>query len=122
MHVFILSTCYCDFSVYIPIFQIPRDILEIIKKSKEAAHSHHQTVQPYIIELRNFYIVIDELQYQLRSVKEAFDTCFKLFFAANAKYPPQDIYMLIQRSIYKLFRDCGTTIPYIVDIIELLNQ
>uniref|UniRef100_A0A1Y1LUZ3 SAM domain-containing protein n=1 Tax=Photinus pyralis TaxID=7054 RepID=A0A1Y1LUZ3_PHOPY len=67
--------------------KIPGDVDEIIRKNKETAAIKKQTVQPYMIvegpslkQLNNFYIVVDELRYQTKSAKQAFDNVFKLFF------------------------------------------
>lgn len=68
------------------------------------------------IENSPIYIIIDcSIKYQFESVNKAFDTIFKLFHTSHLCYPIQaeHLYLLIQRSIYKIQTEFDKSIPYI---------
>jgi len=68
------------------------------------------TVQPYIIvvgpsldKIVSFFVAVDTTLYNVKSVFEAIDACFKIFHALNVTYPAasQHIWLLIQRELYQ---------------------
>lgn len=50
------------------------------------------------------YVAIDSVLYKLETPLSAVDCCFKVFWALNAKYPPesQHIWLLIQKLVYNI--------------------
>lgn len=99
-----------------------------MQKEKALNRKQSYTVQPYILaegpslhEIRNVYIVIDcAIKYKFPSLIEAFDTLFKLFHAFHICYPVQaeHLYLLIQKSVYKIQTDFDKQIPYIEDFLK----
>lgn len=112
-------------------FQISGDIEESICHYREKMFALKQTVQPYILiegpslqDIKSVYVVIDKIRYQTDSILKAIDLTYKIFHVANAAYPAQSEYLwlLIQKSLYKVSTSQDKVIPYILDTIENLHQ
>lgn len=98
-----------------------------MKKSRK----RKMKVQPYIIiegpsliDIKNCYVVIADLRYHCNNAREAFDYCFKIYFVANAQYPPQaeHLFQLIQRGIYYIETKLDKIFPNIADLLQLLKS
>jgi hypothetical protein len=103
-----------------------------MQREKSQNRKQSYAVQPYILiegpslhEIRTIYIIIDcRIKYQFESVIKAFDTIFKLFHTSHICYPVQaeHLYLLIQRSVYKIQTEFDKSIPYIQDILKICEE
>lgn len=85
-------------------------------------------MQPYVIIvgeselfIDSVYVCIDNIIYEIPSLLEAIDVCFKSYHVFNAKYPPQSehILLLLQKGLYKFSTDWDSRI---IAVDELLND
>jgi hypothetical protein len=92
-------------------FQLVGQIDQEIEETRECCKNHNVSLQPFIIvvgPLENptcYYIVVAEVRYLFPAQTlfiEVLDTCYKIFFALQAQFPPvcKDIWIFIQRQIY----------------------
>lgn len=66
------------------------------------------TIQPYIViagplkKISARYVVVDNIVYELQSIIQAVDTCFKIIWALNVEYPSEclPVWQFLQRAIY----------------------
>lgn len=103
-----------------------------MQREKSLNKKQSYAIQPYILtegpsrhEIRAVYIIIDcIIKYQFESVIKAFDTLFKLFHTSHMCYPVQAkyLYLLIQRSVYKIRTEFDKSIPYIQNILKLCEE
>lgn len=69
-----------------------------------------QTVQPLVVSIgekvipEEFQVIINSVKYSLPSMQEAFDVCFKSFYALNVAYPKQGerVWQIIQNCVYRI--------------------
>ena len=89
------------------------------------------TVQPYIVvvgkEINNIssaYVCIDKIMYATSTVLQAFDLCFKSFFAFNAAYPfeSKHIWTIIQKCYYNVNTNRDQIFPHTEHIIAKLRH
>lgn len=82
----------------------------MIKKRRDAAKARKERVQPYLLfvgsynQVSSSYIVVDELKFPVENPLAAVDLTFKIFWAANLKYP-QDcvtLWLFLQRAVYQI--------------------
>ncbi|KYN18891.1 hypothetical protein ALC57_08797 [Trachymyrmex cornetzi] len=87
----------------------------------------NHTVQPYIIvigptltELHAFYVCLNKALYQVSTVLEAVDICFKVFHVFDLHYPPESehIWYTIQNCLYKFSTKYDKQISYVMPIIN----
>ena len=100
--------------------------IETAKSEKiESMYARGLTVQPYILlvgsALSNItasYVIINNYMYKTVSVSDALDFCFKVFHVLDAKYPfeSEHIWLLIQKSVYKIDTKTDKKIPSIQDL------
>ncbi|KAL7299835.1 hypothetical protein TKK_0007575 [Trichogramma kaykai] len=85
---------------------IDGDVEKIKSEQRAFALEHKKTLQPYIIvrgekieNIEECFVIIDEVEYQIESVLQAFVICFKSFHVFNLKYPleSEHLYMIIQK-------------------------
>lgn len=68
------------------------------------------TVQPYVVicgkldDIRQSMVVVNDTTYNLPDPMEAVDTCFKIFFALNTRYPAicYHIWVFIAEYVFKI--------------------
>lgn len=66
------------------------------------------TLQPYVLlvgsahNIRQSFVVLDDLRWPVSPPLKAMDVCFKLFFVLRAAYPVEcrHIWLLIQQCVY----------------------
>ena len=63
-------------------------------------HEKGLTVQPFIVVVgpelnqpENFFLCIDDQQYEISTALEAIDICFKSFHVLGALYPPPSLHL-----------------------------
>lgn len=99
-------------------------------KEERIAYTRNRniTLQPYVIvvgaterSLESYYLCIDEIIYEIPTLLEALDTCFKSFHVFNAKYPLQSeqIRLALQVGLYKFRTKWDSKIT---STIELVND
>ncbi|XP_034253636.1 uncharacterized protein LOC117652663 [Thrips palmi] len=71
-------------------------------------------------DIRNFVVVIDNNRYSVTGFLQSVDTLFKSFFALSTDYPVEakQIWMLIQKSIYKISSSCEEKIPTVETVLN----
>lgn len=84
--------------------------MERVKRRKqENAAKLKTTVQPYIIAvgsqftaIETFYIIIDDVMYNIENVLKAVDVLYKIFQVLNVKYPPscEQVWLFIHKYVY----------------------
>ncbi|KYQ52767.1 hypothetical protein ALC60_08106, partial [Trachymyrmex zeteki] len=89
------SISECKNSIILHV-KIHGDISHIQEEKIKQAQKFGLTVQPYIIvigptltELHAFYVCFDKALYQVSTVLEAVDICFKVFHVFDLHYPPE---------------------------------
>lgn len=79
-------------------------------RRQEKYEQYGLTAQPVPIWVGSFqnidasYVNINDQIYKVESPVKAIDVCFKLYFALEAKYPPEATlpWLLIQKGIYNI--------------------
>ena len=92
------------------VLQLPDELEERIKVLKEKLLNRRETFQPLLVvvgplvEIKEAYVVVDNIRYKAHSCLEALDLCFKLFFALECKYPQasHSIWHFIQLVCYNI--------------------
>lgn len=110
--------------------QITGDVSKVRESVKLAALQNNQTVQPYIIlvgkleKIQEIYFCLDSTLFQLNTVLEAIDVCFKAFFVFQLHYPvdSQHIWFLIQRGIYEIVTKQDVIFPSIEFVMSKLTR
>ncbi|KAF7988649.1 hypothetical protein HCN44_001222 [Aphidius gifuensis] len=83
--------------------------MQNIKRGK-MEDSDKTSIEPYIIgvgqgleKATEFYVILDNHEYQVKSGLEAIDLCFKIYHVMFAEYPAVNahIWQLIERGVYK---------------------
>ncbi|CAH0553157.1 unnamed protein product [Brassicogethes aeneus] len=106
------------------------DIERLVSQQKAKAITNDLTVQPYVLvvgqslkSLEAYYVVVDKIRYEVHSMLSALDTCFKIFFVFNARYPPQaeHIWHIIQCCVFKIKTPYDKQFPYVMDIIGIFE-
>ncbi|KAB0805327.1 hypothetical protein PPYR_02297 [Photinus pyralis] len=109
----------------------PGDIEDHIQSYQDRMYNLKQTIQPYILvvgpSLKNVtatYVIVDKIRYKCNTVLSALDLNFKIFHIMNVCYPSQSEYLwiLIQKCVYEVHTAQDKTIPYILDLIEVLKD
>lgn len=111
------------------LFQNPGDIKTKIDDINKKALHNKQCVQPFLIKCRGeeplptYYLVIDKVRYKFSSAAKAFDILFKCYHIFHATYPPAaaHLYLLIQRCVYNIETKYDKVVPYIADLLSLVN-
>jgi len=87
------------------------EVQETISRKQEKLLGLGHTQQPFIIivgptlsEISNYFVVVDDVFYQLNSIIAAVDCCFKTIITFNAEYPVEceTIWYFIQKGFYNL--------------------
>ncbi|XP_029160239.1 uncharacterized protein LOC114932252 [Nylanderia fulva] len=81
-----------------------------LEKRKEKLEAFGLTLQPMIvaigsiINLTNFYVVVNNIKYESTSLINAVNLCFQMFFALDAKYPidSEMVWYFLQYHIYDI--------------------
>lgn len=81
-----------------------------LEKRKEKLEAFGLTLQPMIIaigsiiNLTNFYVVVNNIKYESTSLMNAVNLCFQVFFALDAKYPVDSemVWYFLQYHVYKI--------------------
>lgn len=111
--------------------KIHGDISHIQDEKVKRAQRLGLTVQPYIIvvgctisEINGFYVCIDKTLYQVSTVLEAIDICFKIFHVFNVNYPSESehIWYVIQVCLYKFTTKYDKQISYVMPVINALKE
>lgn len=69
------------------------------------------------------YIVIDDLKYEVATVRKAVDICFKSFQVFNAKYPAEceKVWYFIQRALYGFETEFDCKSPSVLTILHSIK-
>jgi hypothetical protein len=87
------------------------EVQETITRRREKFIGLGYTLQPFIIivgptlnNILNYFVVIDDTFYQLNSIIDSVDCCFKTIITFNAEYPVECkvIWHFIQKGLFKL--------------------
>lgn len=82
-----------------------------IKNRQKAICEELKTkIQPYVVvcgkldDIRQSMVIVNDVTYPLPDPIEAVDTCFKIFFALNTRYPAisHHLWEFIARGVYKI--------------------
>lgn len=91
--------------------QSAAEIEAIAQKRRDKCAQSSVTPQPFVVvvgasleTISSIFVVVDRIHYKHDSVLAALDTCFKLFFVLQARYPEESapVWTLIQRGFYQL--------------------
>ena len=91
--------------------QIIADLEVKVRRRKEKLASFGLTFQafiiaigPTVIDFMSFYVLINDVTYEVSCLVGAVDLCFKAFYALNAKYPPECevVWNFLQRFVYSI--------------------
>lgn len=68
----------------------------------------------------NSYVIIDDLKYELPTVRKAVDICFKSFHTFNAKYPAEceKVWYFLQRGVYEFETEFDCKSPIVLTILN----
>lgn len=87
------------------------EVQETITRRREKLIGLGHTLQPFIIivgptlnNILNYFVVVDNTFYQLNSIIDSVDCCFKIIITFNAEYPVESevIWHFIQKGLFKL--------------------
>ncbi|KAK3907526.1 Glycerol-3-phosphate acyltransferase 4 [Frankliniella fusca] len=88
----------------------PAQLQESLNARKEILFKYKLTLQPLVVaigglsDIKQVLIVVDNHKWEVDSVLQGVDVCFKVFFALNSCYPSEarHLWLLIQRAVYDL--------------------
>lgn len=87
-----------------------KSVKDIVSKRREKLANLQQTLQPFVIivgptieKITTNYVVVDSYFYETATTVEAVDTCFKVIFCLNARYPFESttVWQFIQHGLYR---------------------
>ncbi|XP_061717507.1 uncharacterized protein LOC133525234 isoform X1 [Cydia pomonella] len=87
------------------------DVRSVINARREKFRQWGLTVQPFIIivgtsldTIKSYFVIIDEVWYDLPNILSVVSACFKLIWVVNAQYSAECLstWMFIQRAYFKL--------------------
>jgi hypothetical protein len=87
------------------------DLYNQIQKEIDNCYSLKQTLQPIVcivgteyISIKEFYVYYFNTYYKFTNIVKAIDTCFKIIYVFNLKYPLKCglVWTFIQKYIYKI--------------------
>lgn len=86
-----------------------------------------QSLQPLIVyasQSNTFITYYDDIKYQFQSLLAAIDTCFKIFFVLNVKYPEaaKNVWIFIQKFFYEIETHERISPDVLVLLSELNNK
>ena len=93
-------------------------------------HDYGKSVQPYIIvtgpsstELNHFYISVDQVLYELSSVMEAVNICFKTFHVFCLEYPleSEHMWLIFQKGLFGFKTKYDSNFAHAETIIHALS-
>lgn len=89
------------------IFQDPVEIEDLIQKKRDKYRIYGLTLQPVIfadITNSTYYIVFDDIKYNVDTILKAIDVTFKILQVLNLEYPMESksIWIFIQKYLYKI--------------------
>lgn len=69
------------------------------------------------------YVIIDDLKYEVATVRKAVDICFKSFQVFNAKYPAEceKIWYFLQRALYGFETEFDCKSPSVLTILNSIK-
>ncbi|KAJ8671522.1 hypothetical protein QAD02_002781 [Eretmocerus hayati] len=96
----------------------------------QQAAKMREKVQPYIIivgelkAINDIFVNVDDTLYQVSSVLEAIEICFKAFFVFNLEFPydSEHLRLLFQRGIYDITTDHDVDYPFLSHILDKLPK
>lgn len=105
---------------------------DLIKKEKKKLKKYKLSYQPRIIlvgkdfnALESISISVDSHQYQAKSILEAIDHCYKLFYVLNIEYPRecQHTWLLLQKFLFNVWTEedekvCNTKFRFLANQLE----
>lgn len=88
------------------------------------------TIQPYIVvagplqKITARYVVVNNIVYELQSIIDAVDSCFKIIWALNLEYPVEclPVWQFLQRAIYKFSETATPKDKVSSSVLGLLND
>ncbi|KAJ8674205.1 hypothetical protein QAD02_014671 [Eretmocerus hayati] len=107
---------------------ISGDLSRVRAEVVEQAAKRREKIQPYIIivgeleAISDIYVNVDNVLYQVSSVLEAIDICFKVFFVFHLQFPydSQHLWLMIQRGVYGITTDYDSEFPFMSHILDKL--
>lgn len=95
---------------FILLVQEANEIENVVADRRKLLASKRRTLQPFVAvvgnfkEPRNVFIIIDDTHYVLKTITEAVDVLFKIFFATWTNFPceSEDIWIVLQLGFYKI--------------------
>lgn len=87
------------------------EVQETITRRRDKFIGLGHTLQPFIIivgpslnNILNYFVIVDDTFYQLNSITDSVDCCFKIMITFNAEYPVEceAIWHFIQKGLFKL--------------------
>jgi hypothetical protein len=84
------------------------DMEKVMEARENLMRSYNLTCQPIVIvvglpgKVDAAYVCVNDVKYKFTNVTAAVDTCFKTFYALNAKYPVQSeaVWTFLQVAAY----------------------
>lgn len=107
--------------------KIPGDIESSKLEKRNFMYKKGLTVQPYIIivgptltNIHAFYVVIDDKNYETKTLLDALRFCFQLYFVLDIMYlsESQHLWYLLQWELFSVTSDKDINIPFLNDIVQ----
>ena len=101
-----------------------------MRKRTEESANLGVTVQPQLLLLGHnicrpdqYFIVLNNIVYEVDNLVKAVDLCFKSFFVFNLDYPVQafDPWSFIQKGLYNITTPYDKIVPRVTDLISKIN-
>ena len=91
--------------------QVGTSLEDYVRKRKDSCGNKGVTWQPQVLALgrtimdaEQFFVLFDNIIYEVDSLLKAVDICFKCFFVMGAEYPrmTSEPWLFIQRFVYQI--------------------
>lgn len=89
------------------------------------------SIQPYVLvlgdsllEASQFFVILDDIVYEVETMIKAVDTCFKVFFVLNAQYPAMatEPWTFIQRAVFHIVTPYDKTTPRLIELFSFVQR
>ena len=76
-----------------------------------------------ILGARDFYVLYEDVVYEVDSLIKAVDICFKLFFVFNAEYPAEatDVWIFLQKGVFRIDTPYDVLTPRIRELLGVIK-
>ncbi|KAI0221940.1 hypothetical protein LSAT2_026801, partial [Lamellibrachia satsuma] len=102
------------------------DLAAYLRKRREECQKRGVTRQPQILALgdtilvaKEFFLLYEEVIYEVDSLVKAVDICFKIFFVLNAQYPAEaaDVWTFIQKGLFNITTPYDVVTPRVIELL-----